>query len=360
MYLKYSNTIYEERGAAFRVNSRYKIVSLLGKGSYGTVCSAIDTNSTPLKVAIKKINSIFTREVLLKRAVRELKLMRHFRGHGNIASLLDADIIHMKPYDGLYCIQEFVDCDLARVIYSSIQFSEFHIQSFVYQILCGLKYIHSADVIHRDLKPGNILVNAQGTLKICDFGLARGISTKYVITNSSPITNYVATRWYRAPELMLSKHKYDKSVDVWAVGCIMAELYGRRPLFAGKDQLHQLHEIMKILGSPPVDVICRLKWRCTIPPSPQYISVKWKQLYPFASNDALSLIFALLKWDPAERLDVNVTLRHNFFEDVRDPYGEPECDRIFDFSFENNCHTIPELTTLLEQEVLEFKKDRLG
>ena len=120
-------------------------------------------------------------------------------------NLIDLDLVSTAPYDGLYCIQELADYDLARVIYSSIQFSEFHIQNFVYQILCGLKYIHTADVIHRDLKPGNILVTLQGVLKICDFGLARGINPKYFKQKSAPITNYVATRWYRAPELMLSE-----------------------------------------------------------------------------------------------------------------------------------------------------------
>ena len=151
-----------------------------------------------------------------------------------IATLLDLDVVYVKPYEGLYCFQELADLDLARVLYSNVQFSEFHIQSFMYQILCGLKYIHSADVIHRDLKPGNILVTTQGTLKICDFGLARGINPVYFRNRSAVITNYVATRWYRAPELIMSTKNYTKAVDIWAVGCILGELFGRRPLFPGK------------------------------------------------------------------------------------------------------------------------------
>ncbi|GME83234.1 unnamed protein product [[Candida] boidinii] len=178
--------------------------------------------------------------------------MNFFKGHRNIVNLVDLDIVSLKPYDGLYCFQELVEYDLAKVIHSSVQLSEYHIQSFLYQILCGVLYIHSADVIHRDLKPGNILINSQGVLKICDFGLARGINSDYMKHNhkSSLITNYVATRWYRAPELMLCKRSYGKEVDMWAVGCIFVEFYGRRPIFIGNDQVHQLIEILKVLGTP--------------------------------------------------------------------------------------------------------------
>jgi sporulation-specific mitogen-activated protein kinase SMK1 len=274
--------------------------------------------------------------------------------------LIDLDIVYVKPYEGLYCIQELVDSDLARVIYSSVQFSEFHIQSFLYQILCGLKYIHSTDVIHRDLKPGNILVTTQGTLKICDFGLARGINPKFLQPKSTPITNYVATRWYRAPELILSATNYSKSVDLWAVGCILVELYGRRPLFPGNNQVNQIYEIIKVLGSPSPEMLRKLSWKSLSPTRPHYSKTEWKQLYPFASELGLDLMERLLRWDPSTRLDINETISHKFLKPVRQRESEPVFETIFDFSFEVSSTTMSELKQLLDYEVQVFKRQRSG
>lgn len=269
------------------------------------------------------------------------------------------DIVYIEPYEGLYCYQELADYDLARVIYSSVQFSEFHIQSFIYQILCGLKYIHSADVIHRDLKPGNILVTIQGCLKICDFGLARGINPKYFKNKSSPITNYVATRWYRAPELVLSQKNYGKSVDLWAIGCILSELYGRRPLLMGKDKFHQLHEIIRVLGTPRKDIITKYKWNLSTTAKPQYERVKWTALYPFASKEAHSLLDLLLCWDPNERFTVQQCLEHIFLLKLRDLENEPVCNQLFDFSFETSCTSMSDLKMLLHEEVEAFRSETI-
>lgn len=169
--IKAPRTIY--KNANFSISGKYEIIQVLGKGSYGVVCSAkhklANEDQEQFTVAIKKITNIFYREILLKRAIREIKFMNYFKGHKHIVNLIDIEIVQDKPYDGLYCYQELIDYDLARVIHSSVQLSEFHIQHFIYQILCGVKYIHSADVIHRDLKPGNILCTVNGCLKICDF-----------------------------------------------------------------------------------------------------------------------------------------------------------------------------------------------
>lgn len=369
--------IYED--ANFLIDQRYKVLEILGKGSYGTVCSAIDTKTTqqlqPLKpkdkqkdkdkeepkIAIKRVTKIFKREVLMKRAIREIKLMKHFNGHKNIISLIDLDLVHSEPFEGLYCYQELCDFDLARVIYSSIQFSEFHIQSIIYQILCGIKYIHSADVIHRDLKPGNILVTLQGNVKICDFGLARGINNsgihKPIVDKVSPITNYVATRWYRAPELILGTKTYDKSVDLWAIGCILAELYGRKPVFIGKDQIHQLTEILHILGSPPKSLLLANHWNLSVLNKP-YIPVLFSRLYPFASNLALDLLDNLLVWDHQLRLDVISALDHPFLAAIRNYQDEVSCDNIFNYSFEYENQTLNQLIRYLQAEVNTFKMER--
>ncbi|GME79608.1 unnamed protein product [Ambrosiozyma monospora] len=339
---------------------------MMGKGSYGTVCSAIDTYSKDkAMVAIKKVTSIFNKDVLLKRAIRELKLMTFFKGHKNIINLVDLDIVYRKPYDGLYCFQELADYDLGRVIHSSIQFSEFHIQSFFYQILCGLKYIHSADVIHRDLKPGNILVTSQGVLKICDFGLARGIGAQYMnyAHKSSNITNYVATRWYRAPELILSRNHYGKEIDMWSAGCVLAELYGRKPLFMAKDQTEQIREICKVLGKPSKDVMTSYgsngTWEFFSSNNFHFETVEWRMIYPHASPQACDLLLSLVCWDKKQRYTVAESIAHPFLRKVRNFDEEPIVGKQFDFSFEWKLHNENELKSLLSEEVMQFKRERL-
>lgn len=150
-----------------------------------------------------------------------------------------------------------MECDLAAIIRSGQPLTDAHFQSFIYQILCGLRYIHSANVLHRDLKPGNLLVNADCELKICDFGLARGFSVDPE-ENAGYMTEYVATRWYRAPEIMLSFQSYTKAIDVWSVGCILAELLGGKPFFKGRDYVDQLNQILHILGTPKEETLRRI------------------------------------------------------------------------------------------------------
>lgn len=348
----------------------YEIIQFLGKGAYGTVCSVKFKGQTPpAKIAVKKISNIFNKEILLKRAIRELKFMNFFKGHKNIVNLIDLEIVSSSPYDGLYCYQELIDYDLAKVIHSSVQLSEFHIKYFLYQILCGLKYIHSADVIHRDLKPGNILCTLNGCLKICDFGLARGIHTEFFqcqTTNSAVqphITNYVATRWYRAPELLLSNQPYDKAIDIWAVGCILAEFYARKPVFMGRDSMHQVFEIIKVLGTPEKDLLIKFgtikAWNLgKNSNNPVYKKIPWSNMFPFASDEAIDLIESLLHWDSTHRLNVEQAISHPFLTDVRKPDDEPVClQGPFDFTYESGLSSMSKLRDYLIKEVDDFKTE---
>lgn len=145
-----------------------------------------------------------------------------------------------------YFVTELLGTDLHRLLTSRPLEKQF-IQYFLYQILRGLKYVHSAGVVHRDLKPSNILVNENCDLKICDFGLAR--------IQDPQMTGYVSTRYYRAPEIMLTWQKYDVEVDIWSAGCIFAEMLEGKPLFPGKDHVNQFSIITELLGTPPEDVI---------------------------------------------------------------------------------------------------------
>src|ERR1044072_8255853 len=195
-----------------------------------------------------------------------------------------------------------MECDLAAIIRSGQPLTDAHFQSFIYQILCGLKYIHSANVLHRDLKPGNLLVNANCELKICDFGLAR---TKGV--DNQLMTEYVVTRWYRAPELLLGSDNYGASIDVWSVGCIFAEILGRKPIFPGTDPLNQLKLIISVLGSqnvPDLKFIDDQKVKRFIKKLPFTSGRHFSQIYPQADPLAIDLLQKMLVFDPTKRITV--------------------------------------------------------
>jgi len=152
---------------------------------------------------------------------------------------------------------EPMEADLHQIIKSGQALTNEHVQYFTYQILRGMKYVHSASVIHRDLKPGNLLVNSDCELKICDFGLSRGYDSSPE-DGATQMTEYVATRWYRAPEIMLALRRYGTAIDVWSIGCILGELLLGRPLFKGKDYVDQLNKILEVLGTPSSEVLKRV------------------------------------------------------------------------------------------------------
>lgn len=221
-------------GQTFVVDDKYEFIKQIGHGAYGVVCSAINKKSGA-KVAIKKVANAFDDLIDAKRIVREIKLLSRsvfdleFFDHDNIIALVDLPRPEAKTgFNDIYIITDLMETDLHRVIYSKQELSDEHIQYFAYQILRGLLYIHTANVIHRDLKPSNILLNKDCDLKICDLGLARGYENEEEFK-----TEYVITRWYRAPEVILNASEYTKAVDIYAVGCIIAELLGRTPLFPG-------------------------------------------------------------------------------------------------------------------------------
>lgn len=218
------------RKISFNVSDQYEIQDVIGEGAYGVVCSAIHKPSGQ-KVAIKKITP-FDHSMFCLRTLREMKLLRYFN-HENIISILDIQRPrNYESFNEVYLIQELMETDMHRVIRTQ-DLSDDHCQYFIYQTLRALKAMHSANVLHRDLKPSNLLLNANCDLKVCDFGLARSAAS--TDDNSGFMTEYVATRWYRAPEIMLTFKEYTKAIDVWSVGCILAEMLSGKPLFPGKD-----------------------------------------------------------------------------------------------------------------------------
>ncbi|KAI9889451.1 MAG: Mitogen-activated protein kinase [Vezdaea aestivalis] len=357
----------------FVVDERYTVTKELGQGAYGIVWyvailnepkvaelskihSAATNNETQEGVAIKKVTNVFSKKILAKRALREIKLLQHFRGHRNITCLYDMDIPKPDMYNETYLYEELMECDLAAIIRSGQPLTDAHFQSFIYQILCGLKYIHSANVLHRDLKPGNLLVNADCELKICDFGLARGFSVDPE-ENAGYMTEYVATRWYRAPEIMLSFQSYTKAIDVWSVGCILAELLGGRPFFKGRDYVDQLNQILRYLGTPNESTLASIgspraqEYVRNLPPMPK---VAFASLFQNANPDALTLLDQMLAFDPSSRVSVERALEHKYLQIWHDASDEPNCPTTFDFGFEV-VEEIPDMRRMILDEVNRFR-----
>ncbi|KAI3632014.1 hypothetical protein MIR68_009850 [Amoeboaphelidium protococcarum] len=333
----------------FTLDKKYVFEKELGVGAYGVVCGARDT-SLGINVAIKKINKIFDKRILAKRTLRELKLLRHFNAHENIISIIDVVKPAGNSFECIYLVQELMEADMHQIIRSQQPLTDAHFQYFLYQILRGLKYIHSANVLHRDLKPGNLLVNADCELKICDFGLARGHSD--MTDHTGFMTEYVATRWYRAPEIMLSFQNYTKAIDIWSVGCIFAEMLGGKVLFPGKDYVHQLNLILQIVGTPSDETIRRIgspRAQDYVKSLPRMPKVPFPRLYPNATPVAIDLLEKLLDFDPSRRITVEQALQHPYLETYHDPEDEPTCSPI-DFSFEN-LNKIDDLKKAIVDEI---------
>ncbi|XP_057415951.1 mitogen-activated protein kinase 7-like [Lotus japonicus] len=304
----------------FELDIKYVPIKPIGKGAYGVVCSSINSE-TDEKVAIKKIGNVFENCTDAMRVLREMMLLRHIH-HENVIALKDVMIPDKRTsFKDVYLVYQLMDTDLHHVIKSSQPLSNDHCQFFMFQLLQGLEYLHSAKILHRDLKPGNLLVNANCDLKICDFGLAR---TKRF--DGEFMTEYVVTRWYRAPELLLCSDDYGTSVDMWSVGCIFAEILGRKPIFTGTDCLNQLKLIISIIGTQDesdLDFIDNPRSRSFIESLPYRRGIEFSQLYPQADPLAIDLLQRLLVFHPAKRITASEALQHPYFAGIFDPMREP-------------------------------------
>ncbi|KAJ3812699.1 CMGC/MAPK protein kinase [Lentinula aff. lateritia] len=301
------------------------------------LCSAADEISGET-VAIKLVTRVFEKVQLAKRALREIVLLRHFASHENITGLIDVDAIS-PDFDEMYSGQHLT--------------SE-HVQYFLYQILRGMKYVHSAHVIHRDLKPGNLLVNADCELKICDFGLSRGFDAE-PDENASHLTEYVATRWYRAPEIMLAFSSI--LFDVWSIGCIFAELLMGKPLFKGKDYGTPEDAVIKKIGSEKAQAYVRSL--------PLKRMVPLKKVIPHAdiqgSATALDLLKRMLSFDPDERITVFEALEHPWLASYHDVTDEPECKQPFDaWRYIETLETMDDFRNALWKEIQEYRQEVRG
>ncbi|CAF1108089.1 unnamed protein product [Adineta steineri] len=336
-------------------DNKYEPIKNIGNGAYGVVCLARH-RKTGTNVAIKKIVNVFEHFLIGMRTYREIKILRHLINHENIITIRDVflDLNHTKD---VYIVFDYMDTDLKRVLESNQILTNDHIKYFAYQILNGLAFIHQAGIIHRDLKPSNILVSQSCNLKIADFGMAR----QYRDHNQ---TQYVVTRWYRAPEVILGYTEYTQAIDLWSVGCILAEMFGRKPIFSGINTIAQIQLIFIILGTPPKSYLQSLHSDCfrrLISSVGNRQPANFKALYPNATDDGIDLLRQLLVIDPEQRISANTALKHSFVNefviqlDDNDDFMMENDTEKFDSGFESEKWTLDQLQNAIHEEIAHFQ-----
>jgi len=335
-------------GTSFTLDQKYLPLKHIGSGAYGTVCAAIDME-LDAKVAIKKISNAFDDVSDATRAIREIKLLQNLQ-HENVCGM--RELLYSYPcVDEIYIVMPHMSSDLKKIIFSSNILTDAHIQYIAYQILRGLKYLHSAKIVHRDIMPSNILINENCDLKICDFGLARVMTDNG--DDDAKLTEYVVTRWYRAPEIMVATRTYDEKIDVWSLGCILAELIIRRPLFMGENYVEQIDLILEVLGTPSKDDVQFISNRNAL----RHIQRKerknpmdFRKLFPNANPEMLDLMSEMLEFNPNNRIGVDSSLDHQYFTCLRVKETETTCQTTLDFGYENPKLTISDLKKIFLEE----------
>ncbi|KAK9332138.1 kinase-like domain-containing protein [Lipomyces starkeyi] len=291
-----------------RTGSIYERKAQVGEGTYGKVYKAVNTLTNEM-VALKRIRMEAERDGFPITALREIKLLQSVR-HENVVSLLEM----MVEKSSVYMVFEYMDHDLSGILtHPNFVLEHAHIKHLFKQLLEGLAYLHKRGVLHRDIKGSNILLSNSGQLKLADFGLARFYNKH---KSTLDYTNRVITLWYRPPELLLGATAYGTAVDVWGAGCLMVELYTRRAIFQGQDEIQQLEAIYDVMGTPSKDNwadVERLPWYELIKPSRERKSQFRSMFESVLPPAGLELAAQLLSLDPAERPSAAVALESDYF-----------------------------------------------
>ncbi|KAM7075410.1 mitogen-activated protein kinase 15 isoform 2-T2 [Molossus nigricans] len=337
------------------VAQRYLLKRRLGKGAYGIVWKAVDRR-TGETVAIKKIFDAFRDKTDAQRTFREIMLLQEFGDHPNIIRLLD--VIRAENDRDIYLVFESMDTDLNAVIGKGRLLKDIHKRYIFYQLLRATKFIHSGRVIHRDQKPSNVLLDASCLVKLCDFGLARPLAGLPEGPEGQALTEYVATRWYRAPEVLLSSSWYTPGVDMWSLGCILGEMLRGKPLFPGTSTLHQLELVLQTIPPPSEEDLLALNsgYSTSIL---HHLGARPRQtleaLLPADTPpEALDLLKRLLVFAPDQRLSAAQALRHPYVRRFHCPAREWTLETDVRLPVHEGVQlTAPEYRNRLYQMILE-------
>ncbi|KAG0238278.1 Cyclin-dependent kinase catalytic subunit, partial [Mortierella sp. GBA43] len=287
----------------------------IGEGTYGVVYKAIE-KATGRVVAMKKIRLENEDEGVPCTAIREISLLKELR-HDHVVRLLD--IIHDE--NRLYLVFEFLELDLKKYMdtlpttgISGLPPDQ--VKEYLYQLIRGVEYCHARRILHRDLKPQNLLIDETRNLKLADFGLARAFGIPL-----RSHTHEVVTLWYRAPEILLGSPQYSTPVDIWSIGCIFAEMVMKKPLFPGDSEIDELFRIFRLRGTPTEDTwpgVTSLKdWK---PVFPSWHRQPLEKTLPTLCPEGIDLLDKMIEYDPARRISAKRALLHPYFDSIRHSY----------------------------------------
>eukprot|EP01023_Acetabularia_acetabulum_P012486 TRINITY_DN15844_c0_g2_i1.p1 TRINITY_DN15844_c0_g2~~TRINITY_DN15844_c0_g2_i1.p1 ORF type:complete len:468 (-),score=100.85 TRINITY_DN15844_c0_g2_i1:104-1507(-) len=340
-----------------RVLQKFEIQQKIGKGAYGIVWKAVNKKNNQT-VAIKKIYDAFQNTTDAQRTFREIMFLQELSGHDNIITLLN--VIQAENNQDIYLVFEYMDADLQTVLRAGI-LEDIHKQYVMYQLFKALKYMHSGFVLHRDVKPSNLLLNSECVTKLADFGLARSIwQLRGEQSAQQVMTDYIATRWYRAPEILLGSQHYTLGVDMWSCGCILGELLLGKPLFPGTSTMNQLDLLIDVTGKPTKSDVQSMH-------SPNADIMldnlgggapkNLRHLIPSASDEALDLLNKLLQFNPNNRITAEDALKHPYVKLFHNPGTEPVCRAPIRIPVDDNVKiTTKEYRETLYQHIVNRKK----
>lgn len=288
----------------------YRKLEKVGEGTYGVVYKALNKKTGEI-VALKKIRLESEEEGVPSTAIREISILKELQ-HPNIVGLLDV-VSHAKK---LYLVFEFLDQDLKHLMdkHKTRPISGLTLRSYLHQMLDAIYFCHTHRVVHRDLKPQNLLVSQDGkTIKLADFGLARAFQVPL-----HTYTHEVITLWYRAPEILLGEKKYSPSVDMWSLGCIFVEMATNRPLFPGDSEIDELYKIFRVLGTPNESLWPGVTSLPDYSSSfPQWRTQSFAQHASTLDADGLDILAKMVQYEPGRRVTAKDAMLHPYFNDIR-------------------------------------------